>query len=75
VPRQPRIGRQTPQRHDPQGPKWLRAALIEAANAASRTRNSYLAAQYQRVRARRGHGRAMMALGHTVTLQPTEVAT
>jgi transposase len=48
------------------GSKWLRAALIEAANAASRTRNSYLQAQYQRVRARRGHGRAMMALGHSI---------
>jgi transposase len=48
------------------GSKWLRAALVEAANAASRTRNCYLAAQYQRVRARRGHGRAMMALGHSI---------
>jgi transposase len=48
------------------GSKWLRAALIEAANAASRTRNSYLQAQYQRLRARRGHGRAMMALAHSI---------
>jgi transposase len=48
------------------GSKWLRAALIEAANAASRTRNSYLQAQYQRVRSRRGHGRAMMALAHSI---------
>src|SRR4051812_41956556 len=35
------------------GSKWLRATLTEAALAASRTKNSYLAAQYQRLRARR----------------------
>ena len=37
------------------GSKWLRANLIEAATAASRAKDTYLQAQYQRLRARRGH--------------------
>jgi Transposase IS116/IS110/IS902 family len=32
------------------GSKWLRVALVEAAHAAARTKNSYLAAQYARLR-------------------------
>jgi len=48
------------------GNKWLRATLTEAANAATRTKNSYLAAQYQRLRARRGHSKAVTAVGHSI---------
>jgi transposase len=48
------------------GSKWLRAALIEAAKAASRTKNTYLAAQYQRLRARRGHNKATTAIAHSM---------
>jgi transposase len=49
------------------GSKWLGAALEEAALAATRTRSSsYLAAQYQRLRLRRGHGRAVGAVKHTI---------
>ncbi len=49
------------------GSKWLGAALEEAALAATRTRtSSYLAAQYQRLRPRRGHGRAVGAVKHTI---------
>jgi transposase len=48
------------------GNKWLRATLAEAANAATRTRNSYLAAQYQRLRGRRGHSKAVTAVGHSI---------
>jgi transposase len=33
------------------GSKWLRVALVEAAHATARTKNSYLAAQYARLRA------------------------
>jgi len=36
------------------GSKWLRLALVEAAHAAARTKASYLAAQYARLRGRRG---------------------
>jgi transposase len=48
------------------GSKWLRAALVEAAKAASRTRETYLAAQYQRLRARRGHNKATTAIAHSM---------
>jgi transposase len=48
------------------GSKWLRATLTESALAAARTKNSYLAAQYQRLRGRRGHSKAVMAVGHSI---------
>ncbi len=48
------------------GNKWLRATLAESANAAARTNNSYLAAQYQRLRGRRGHSKAITAAGHSI---------
>ena len=48
------------------GSKWLGANLIEAATAASRTKDTYLQAQYQRLRARRGHARAITALAHSM---------
>jgi transposase len=44
------------------GSKWLRGTLIEAA----RTRDTYLAAQYQRVRARRGANKASLAVAHSL---------
>jgi transposase len=48
------------------GSKWLRATLTESALAATRTKNSYLAAQYQRLRGRRGHSKAVTAVGHSI---------
>jgi transposase len=48
------------------GSKWLRGTLIEAARAAARTRDTYLAAQYQRVRARRGANKASLAVAHSL---------
>ena len=48
------------------GNKWLRATLTEATLAATRTKNSYLAAQYQRLRGRRGHSKAVTAVGHSI---------
>jgi transposase len=48
------------------GSKWLRATLTEAANGAARTKDSYLAAQYQRLRGRRGHSKAITAVGHSI---------
>src|SRR5262249_28203823 len=40
------------------GSPWLRTALVEAAQAAARTKDTYLAAQYRRLAARRGAKRA-----------------
>jgi transposase len=45
---------------------WLREALVEAARAASRSRRTYLAAQYHRLAARRGAKRAAVAVAHTI---------
>ena len=48
------------------GDVWLRAALIEAAHAASRTKQSYLASQYQHLAGRRGKKKAVTAVAHSI---------
>jgi len=48
------------------GSKWLDQALKDAAMAAVRTNDSYLQAQYRRLRPRIGHGRALGAVKHTI---------
>ena len=48
------------------GSRWLRQILTQAAWAASHTKDTYLAAQYRRLAARRGKKRALVALGHTL---------
>jgi transposase len=48
------------------GSKWLRKALIEAGQAAGRSKNTYLAAQYAQIRGRRGPQRAAVAVGHSI---------
>jgi transposase len=46
--------------------RYLKAALCEAAWAASHTKNTYLAAQYRRLARRIGKKRALIALGHSI---------
>lgn len=49
------------------GSPWLRAALVEAAQAAGRMKQpTYLAAQYRRLAGRRGAKRAAVAVAHTL---------
>lgn len=48
------------------GSRWLRGMLVQAAWAASHTRDSYLAAQYRRLARRKGRKRALVAVGHTL---------
>jgi transposase len=48
------------------GSKWLDLALGEAAMAALRTKDTYLTAQYQRLRPRRGHSKALGAVKHSM---------
>lgn len=48
------------------GQTWLVSALVEAAWAASRTRETYLAARFHRLRARRGAKRAAIAVAHSI---------
>jgi transposase len=50
------------------GNRWLRQSRVEIAQVASKTKNTYLAAQYKRLAARRGKKRALMAVGHTVLI-------
>jgi hypothetical protein len=48
------------------GNPHLKPALVQAAHAASRTRNNYLAAQFRRLAARRGKKRAAIAVAHSI---------
>lgn len=48
------------------GSKWLRTYLAEAAEAAGRTKTTYLSAQFARLRGRRGHAKARKAVGHSI---------
>ncbi len=48
------------------GDPWLRAALVEAAKAAGRTKDTYLSAQYHRLVRRKGQKKAAVAVGHTI---------
>jgi transposase len=50
------------------GNPYLRAALIEAANAAIRTKNTYLRAQYEQVKRRQGHKKAIVAVAHSILI-------
>jgi transposase len=48
------------------GSPWLRRALTEAARAAARRKDCYLAAQYRRLVVRCGKQKAAVAVGHTI---------
>jgi transposase len=57
-----RSGKTTPGNHA------LGVALNHAANAASHTKDTYLAAQYRRLAARRGKKKAIVALEHSILI-------
>jgi transposase len=48
------------------GSKWLRTTLSQAANAAARSKGTYLAAHYARIKGRRGHKKAIVAVAHSI---------
>jgi len=48
------------------GNPLLRTTLIQAAKAASHTKDTYLAAQYHRIAARRGANKAAVAVAHSI---------
>ena len=48
------------------GSKWLSQTLVECAKSANRTKDTYLAAQYRRLRARRGANKATIAVCHSI---------
>jgi transposase len=48
------------------GSKWLRTSLIEAGNAAGRTKATALGARYRRIMPHRGHRKAVVAVGRHI---------
>ena len=48
------------------GNQWLRSTLIQAAHAAVKVKESYLAAFYHRLVARRGVKKAIVAVAHKI---------
>jgi transposase len=48
------------------GNRHLKAMLVQAAHAVSRTKDNYLAAQFRRLAARRGKKRAAIAVAHSI---------
>ena len=48
----------------PGGNRWLKRTIAEVALSAKATKNTYARAQYQRIVGRRGHKRAIVAVGH-----------
>ncbi len=48
------------------GNRWLRSALVQAAHAAVRVKESYLAAVYRRLVSRRGVKKAIVAVAHKI---------
>jgi transposase len=48
------------------GDHWLRGMLVQAAWAASHTKDTYLAAKYRSLSRRKGRKRALVALGHKI---------
>jgi transposase len=52
--------------HIPKGNVYLKTALVEAANAASRAKGTYLRDKFYRLKARRGYKRAAVAIAHKI---------
>jgi transposase len=50
------------------GTKWLRAALVQAAWAAVKKKDSYFKPQYYRLKGRRGGKKAIVAVGHSLLI-------
>jgi transposase len=50
----------------PKGSKWLGAHLAEAAEAAGRSKGTYLGARFGRLRGRLGHAKARKAVAHSI---------
>jgi transposase len=57
------------------GNAWLRRTLVEVAHVAAKTKETYLAAQYRRMAARRGKKRALIAVGHSVLVMISHILT
>jgi len=50
------------------GNSHLKKTLVQCANSASHTKDTYLSAQFKRILSRRGRKRALVALAHTILI-------
>ena len=50
------------------GNKYLKATLVECARAGIRNKQSYIYSRYQRISARRGEKRVLIAVAHTMLI-------
>ncbi len=50
------------------GKTWLNEALIEAAQSAVRSKDTYFSAQHRRIAHRHGHNKAVVAVAHTMVI-------
>src|SRR3984893_13819882 len=50
----------------PKGNVYLKTALVEAANSAAKAKGTYLRDKFYRLKARRGHKRATVAIAHKI---------
>jgi transposase len=50
------------------GTRWLRQALVEAAQAAARSKGTFLGAYFHRLRKRMGYKKAIVALAHRILI-------
>lgn len=57
------------------GKTWLGRALIEAARAAARTKNTYFAARYRNIARRRGPNKAAVAVAHSMVVAAWHILT
>ncbi|MFE9429351.1 IS110 family transposase, partial [Kitasatospora sp. NPDC006697] len=57
------------------GDRYLKAVLGQCGSSAGRTKNTYLAAKYKRIAARRGPKRAMVAIGHSILVSAWHMIT
>lgn len=48
------------------GNRWVKAALVQVAQVAARSKDTYLAVQYHQIAARCGNKRAAVAVGHSI---------
>ena len=55
------------------GNVWLRRTMCEAAWAAAHSKNTYFAAQFGRIAARRGKKRALLAVAHSLLVAAYEM--
>ena len=57
------------------GSPWLRAALIEAAHGAAKSKGTYLSPQFRRLVSRRGKKKALVAVAHSILVIAYHVLT